>query len=92
MPGMEAFVVLDVVNRVVSLIITDIRRQKMDDVVFTDGETDIDLPQSLTISWAQMDDNASAHPANSHGAARNPNPDSFVPINPLEASASAVLH
>ena len=30
-----------------------------------------------------MDDNASAHPADSHGAARNPNPDSFVPINPL---------
>jgi len=41
-----------------------------------------DRPQSLTISWAQMDDNASAHPADSHDAARNPNPDSFVPINP----------
>ena len=42
-----------------------------------------DRPQSLTISWAQMDDNASAHPADSHGAARNLNPDSFVSINPL---------
>jgi hypothetical protein len=42
-----------------------------------------DRPQSLTISWTQMDGNASAHPADSHGAARNSNPDSFVPINPL---------
>jgi hypothetical protein len=46
-----------------------------------------DRPQSLTISWAQMDDNASAHPADSHDAAWNPNPDSFVPINPLARSA-----
>src|SRR5882672_6816594 len=44
-----------------------------------------DRPQSLTICWAQMDDNASAHPADSHDAARSPNPDSFVPINPLGA-------
>jgi ATP-dependent DNA ligase len=49
-----------------------------------------DRPQSLTISWAQMDDNASAHPADSHGAARNPNPDSFVPINPLDGELCAV--
>jgi hypothetical protein len=35
-----------------------------------------------------MDDNASAHPADSHGAARNPNPDSFVPINPLDPNRS----
>jgi hypothetical protein len=37
-----------------------------------------------------MDDNASAHPADSHGAARNPNTDSFVPINPLGAAGVIV--
>jgi hypothetical protein len=30
--------------------------------------------------------NASTHPADSHDAARNPNPDSFVPINPSACS------
>ena len=37
-----------------------------------------------------MDDNASAHPADSHGAARNPNPDSFVPIDPLESRFDSI--
>src|ERR1700722_5403153 len=41
--GYEAFVVLNIVDRPVSLIVADVRRQKKDDVVFTDGETDIDL-------------------------------------------------
>ena len=45
LPGNETFVVLDVVDRAASLIIADVRRQKMDDVVFTDGEADIDLFQ-----------------------------------------------
>ena len=43
LPSNEAFVVLDVVDRAISLVITDVRHQKMDDVVFTDGEADIDL-------------------------------------------------
>src|SRR5260370_27643444 len=43
LPGNEAFVVLKVVDRAVGLIATDVRRQKIDDVVFTDGKSDIDL-------------------------------------------------
>ena len=54
LPGNEAFVVLDFVDRAVSLIITDVRRQKMDDVVFTDGETDIDpVPTSSARAWTE---------------------------------------
>ena len=51
LPGNEAFVVLKVVDRAVGLIATDVRRQKMDDVVFTDGKSDIDLVRKGSVEF-----------------------------------------
>ncbi len=54
MPGNEAFVVLKVVDRTVGLIATDVRRQKLDNVVFTDGEANIALfPIGAVGGWAE---------------------------------------
>ena len=54
LPGNEAFVVLKVVDRAVRLIATDARRQKMDNVVFADGEANIALfPIGAVGGWAE---------------------------------------
>ena len=42
-PGNEAFVILGAVDREVSFIIADVRHQKMNDIVFADGKSNIDL-------------------------------------------------
>ena len=43
MSGRETFVVLNVVNLAISPVETGARHQKMDDIVFTGGQADIDI-------------------------------------------------
>jgi len=42
-PGRETFVVLNVVNLAIGPVETDVRRQKMDDIVFSGRQADIDI-------------------------------------------------
>jgi hypothetical protein len=53
-PRNEAFVILQVIDRAVRPVATDVRHQQMNDVVFTDGEPDIDLvPIGSKIMWPE---------------------------------------
>ena len=81
LPAPDSGLGLDPCVRMISAVPHAIRRGQHDpgapDMLLRAVAVINDRPQSLTISWAQMDDNTSAHPADSHDAARNPNPDSL---------------
>ena len=68
LPGNEAFVVLKVVDRAVGLMATDVRRQKIDDVVFTDSKSDIDLVPKGSVYIRPEDELAAEDVLGSHRA------------------------